>query len=102
MTMVASIHGRIGQDPVERTTKSGSAMTTASVAVDVAGRDGIERDSWTMLADSVLTAASARPTGGKRRADGPAPGPARTDQRHLEASVRVQSPSHPFDDELPF
>lgn len=142
MTMVASIHGRIGQDPVERTTKSGTAMTTASVAVDVAGRDaepstlwvsilafgtvsetllraskgqmvsamgrltrgaytgrdGIERESWTMLADSVLTAASARPTGGAKRKSREA-GMADTARRY-EADRQFQD--RPFDDELSF
>lgn len=142
MTMIASIHGRVGQDPVERTTKSGAAMTTVSVAVDVAGKDaepttlwvsvlafgaaseallraqkgemlsamgrltrgsytsrtGEEREQWTMLADSVMTVASARPTGGKRKGQGQYPGLDR--QRH-EASMRAQD-SRPFDDELSF
>ena len=108
----ASIHGRLGADPVAGETKQGKPMTRASVAVDVTpynaeqpqtlwvtvlafnaaaeqlqrgakgemltaqGRvtrgqyetaDGSLRESWTLIADAVLTARSARPTG-KRRA----------------------------------
>ena len=37
--IVASIHGRLGGDPVERQTKTGKVMVTASLAVDAA-RDG--------------------------------------------------------------
>ena len=35
MTMHASIHGRLGRDPREIQTQSGTAMTTASIAVSV-------------------------------------------------------------------
>lgn len=142
MTIVASIHGRIGSDPTERTTKSGKAMVTASLAVDVAGKDaepqtlwvsilafgsaseallraqkgqmlsamgrltrgsytdrnGAERESWTLLADSVVTATSARPTGGKRKTEGQDQGQGRARQ---DASMRAQDP-RPFDDDIPF
>jgi single-strand DNA-binding protein len=37
----ASIHGRLGNNPVERQTRSGKPMVTVSVAVDV-GRPGEE------------------------------------------------------------
>ena len=112
MSVYASIHGRLGTDPVAGETKSGNPMVRASVAVDVTGhaaedeetlwvsilafgaaadaldraakaemvtvqgrmsrghytaKDGSQRESWTMIADAVLTARSARPTG-KRRA----------------------------------
>jgi single-strand DNA-binding protein len=103
----AAIHGRIGGDPVQRETRAGKPMCTASIAVDVAkageeaatewfsivafgavgdalarhvkgdlisamgpltrsvftARDGQERMSWSLLAESVL---SARPIGRPR------------------------------------
>lgn len=110
MTIMASIHGRIGGEPVTSETKTGKPMTRLSVAVDVAGhtatdpetiwigvmafnrvadtlaraskgemltamgkltksryvaRDGTERESWSLLADAVLVAKSARPSGRK-------------------------------------
>jgi single-strand DNA-binding protein len=106
----ASIHGRIGGEPVTSETKTGKPMCRLSVAVDVAGhgttdpetiwigvmafnrvadtlaraskgemmtamgkltksryvaRDGTERESWSLLADAVLVAKSARPSGRK-------------------------------------
>jgi single-strand DNA-binding protein len=108
--LIASIYGRLGADPVERTTKAGNSMVTVSVAVDVAGKDaepatlwvsilafgnvaeallraeqgqmlaamgkltrgeytnkaGEVREQWTMLAESVVTAKSARPSGPRR------------------------------------
>jgi single-strand DNA-binding protein len=133
--LIASIYARVGQDPVARTTKSGHPMTTASVAVDVAGKDaepstlwvsilafgaaaeallraskgemvaavgklsrgsyttaaGEPREQWTMLADSVVTAKSAKPAGRPR---GQAQGQQRTqgDARRNEASRRFQDP----------
>jgi single-strand DNA-binding protein len=41
----ASIHGRLGADPVQRETRVGKPMITASVAVDV-GRPGDEQAEW--------------------------------------------------------
>jgi single-strand DNA-binding protein len=108
--MVANVYGRVGNDPVSRTTKAGAAMATCSVAVDVAGKDaepqtqwvnllafgyqadallraskgemlaaigkmsrgsytakdGTEKEQWTLLADSIIVAKSARPTGRPR------------------------------------
>jgi single-strand DNA-binding protein len=96
----ASIHGRLGGDPVQRKTRAGKPMATVSVAVDVAkpgdepatewislvafgkaaealaqhrkgdvvsamgvmtrstfaGRDGNEKVSWSLLAESLLSA----------------------------------------------
>ena len=111
MTIYASVHGRLGQDPRTGETKAGKPMTRASIALDVAGfnadgdetlwvtilafgavaddlaraeqgqmltaqgkmtrgrytgKDNIERESWTLIPDAVLTAKSARPTGKKR------------------------------------
>ena len=142
MSMIASLYGRIGQDPVARVTKTGKDMATCSVVVDVSpfnaeepvsqwvnllafgaaaetllrsakgqmlscigrmsrgtytSKDGTERESWTMIADSVLTAASARPSGGKRKA-GSDQG---SDRERREAGMRVQDP-RPFDDDSPF
>ena len=112
MTIYASIHGRMGSDPVASETKAGNPMVRASIAVDVtphnvddpeslwvsvlafgavaealdraakgemvtaqgrmtkghySAKDGTQRESWTMIADAILTARSARATG-KRRA----------------------------------
>lgn len=105
--LIGDIYGRLGSDPVARTTKAGADMATASVAVDVSGKDsegetlwvnvlcfghqaetllrasrgetlaamgrmtrqpytakdGALRESWTMLADSIIVAKSARPAG---------------------------------------
>ena len=108
----ASIHGRLGADPVASETKAGKLMVRASIAVDVTpnnaetdeslwvtilafgtaaealeraakgemvtaqGRltrgqydpgEGTTRESWTLIADGVVTARSARPTGKKRQ-----------------------------------
>ncbi len=108
--ITASIHGRIGQDPVTSQTKTGKPMCRCSVAVDVTGhnasdeesvwvsvmafnrvaddlarsrkgeslsamgkltrshyigKDGTERESWSLLADAVITTKSARPPGRK-------------------------------------
>ena len=101
----AAINGRLGADPVERTTRGGKPMVTASVAVDVGrpgedpqtewinlvafgtaaevladhakgdlvavmgpltrsaftGRDGIERCSWSVLAEAILSIRSIAP-----------------------------------------
>lgn len=43
--MHAAIHGRLGKDPSLIQTKTGKAMTTASVAVDVSQRDS-EATLW--------------------------------------------------------
>ena len=48
--IIASVHGRLGGDPVERQTKTGKTMTTVSIAVD-AGRDGSDDQTvWISLA----------------------------------------------------
>ena len=51
------------------------------------GKDGTERESWTLLAESVVTAKSARP-GARKRQDPPPP-----DRR---------APARDFDDEIGF
>ena len=108
--ITASIHGRIGQDPITSQTKTGKDMARCSIAVDVTasnatdeesvwvsvlafgrqaealarasrgegltamgkltrshyiGKDGTERESWTLLAEGVVTLKSARPPGRK-------------------------------------
>jgi len=42
----ASIYGRLGRDPVGRTTRTGMSMTTASLAVDVARAGEDEDTEW--------------------------------------------------------
>ena len=58
------------------------------------GKDGTERESWTLLAESVITAKSARPGGGRQRPNG--------DDRHRDqAPTRRQPPAQDFHDEIP-
>jgi single-stranded DNA-binding protein len=45
MSLIANLYGRLGGDPVTRTTKSGKDMTTVHVAVDV----GSARDTCNFL-----------------------------------------------------
>jgi len=108
--ITASIHGRLGADPITSETKNGKPMCRASIVVDVTpgnseteesvwvsvlafsragddlarcrkgeslsamgrltrshyiGRDGSERESWSLMADAVVTTRSARPPGRK-------------------------------------
>lgn len=149
MNIVASIHGRAGNDPVRSTTNNGKDMTRCSIAVNVAGwnaeteetlwvsvlafgrvaddleraskgqmvsamgklsrgrftgKDGTERESWSLLADAVLVTASARPTGNRPRTEGEHAGSG--DRARYAAGFRAQAPSgqtaSPFDDDLPF
>ena len=109
--IAASIYGRLGADPQERTTRNGSVMATASVAVNTAlhgadedtewfgiaafgstakvllghakgdlisamgklhrrrytGRDGTEREGWSLTAEAILSARTTRPGGGRKR-----------------------------------
>ena len=109
----ASIYGRLGADSVERQTKSGTLMVTASLAVSAGrpdadeetvwfsliafgrtaealarhakgdllaamgplhhtqftGRDGQEREGWSLTAESIVSARTVRPGGGKKRAE---------------------------------
>ena len=59
------------------------------------GKDGTERESWTLLAESVITAKSARPGGGRQRPNG--------DDRHRDQSpTGRQPPAHDFHDSIPF
>ena len=39
MSLIANLYGRLGGEPVARTTKNGKEMTTVQVAVDVTPRD---------------------------------------------------------------
>jgi len=48
--MQAAIHGRLGRDPVTRTTRNGNEMASTTVAVDVTGHgDETERTAWVDL-----------------------------------------------------
>ena len=108
----ASIFGRLGTDPVERTTRNGKSMVTASVAVSAGrpdageetvwfslaafgraaealarhvkgdllaamgplyrsrftGRDGTEREGWSLTVEAIVSARTVRPSGGRKRA----------------------------------
>ena len=113
MSIQASIHGRLGADPVQRTSAAGKVWATASIAVtvDVAAKDsdpetewfglvafgktaealcrhkqgdmlsaagklqlntwkdkttGADRRQWQIIADSLLSARTVRPGGGRR------------------------------------
>jgi single-strand DNA-binding protein len=46
----ASIHGRLGNDPVQRETRGGRAMVTASIAVNVAKPGDEPATEWFSLA----------------------------------------------------
>ncbi len=133
----ASVYGRLGGDPVERETRNGKAMVTASLAVsagrpdaseetvwfDLAafgrtadalarhakgdllaamgalhrtrftGRDGQERENWSLTVDSIMSARTVRPSGGKKRS-----------QPANNTKIVPSSPDNgtPFDDPLPF
>lgn len=58
--MVASIHGRLGQDPRAIETRSGKPMTVATIAVDLQDRNGESATQWVgvvafgRLADDLL------------------------------------------------
>jgi single-strand DNA-binding protein len=128
----AAINGRLGGNPVQRATRTGKSMVTASVAVNVAktgeepvsewisvaafgvlaeslaqhtkgdvitamgsltrsaftDRDGKERSSWSLLAESVLSARTARgDTRGRRAAQ-----PARRPQRGIRQAAQGGPP----------
>lgn len=107
----AAIYGRLGGDPVERTTSGGKVMVTATVAVNAArfgadeitewfglaafgksaetllrhrqgdllavmgvmslriytDRNNVERQSWSLNCDSIVSARTVRPGGEKKR-----------------------------------
>jgi single-strand DNA-binding protein len=108
--LITNLCGRLGNDPVARTTKSGTAMNNTGVAVDLSGKDaepqtlwvnllwfgyqietllraskgemlsavgrmsrgeytaktGEIREQWTCIAESIIVAKSARPSGRPR------------------------------------
>lgn len=59
------------------------------------GRDDIERESWTLLAESVITAKSARPSCGRQRPNG-------DDRQRDQAPTQRQPPAQDFNDSIPF
>ncbi|MCF6100353.1 single-stranded DNA-binding protein [Mesorhizobium muleiense] len=105
----ASVYGRIGQDPVQRTSAAGNTWATASIACDIASeggpplwlsivafgkiaelllrhdkgdllsisgklqvnrwrdRDGNQREQLQIIADTVISARTVRPAGGRKR-----------------------------------
>lgn len=130
--MQASAYGRLGKDPQEIQTKTGKAMTTANLAVDMSQRDaeatlwlrvvafgrlaeqlakhgkgdplsvsgklelnkwqaqdGAERESWQLIADSIISARTSRPSGGQRTQAAP------------QASAPSLPPAPAFDDPIP-
>ena len=135
----ASIYGRLGGDPVERTTRNDKVMVTASVAVNAArnsaeeetvwislaafgraaealarhqkgdllaamgplhrtrftGRDGQEREGWSLTIDAVLSARTVRPAGGRKRIQ-----PA--GQAAKPVTTADSDNGAPLDDDLPF
>jgi len=57
----ASVYGRLGGDPVERKTRNGNAMTTASIAVSAGRLDAPEETVWVdLVAFGRATTALAR------------------------------------------
>jgi single-strand DNA-binding protein len=117
--ILASLHGRLGQDPKPLTTRKGKPMTVGSLAVDVTpyghdgdpvtewinvttfgavaddlarhargdvigvmgkltrrawtDRDGVERQSWTLLAEQIVSARNVRSKAKATHADDGAP-----------------------------
>ena len=133
----ASIYGRLSAEAIERTTRNGKAMATASLAVNAGrpdageetvwislaafgrtgetllrhakgdllgvmcrlyrtkftGRDGQEREGWSLTVDAIMSARTVRPAGGRKR-----PQPA-------DATAAVASSpdsEEPLNDPLPF
>jgi len=108
--MQASLHGRLGRDPTNINTKSGTAMTTAPVAVTldnetlwvrvigfakvadalarhvkgemISASGRVQLSKWTdqttgqtrenleLIADTVISARTVRPSGGRKREGG--------------------------------
>jgi single-strand DNA-binding protein len=137
--MQIAAHGRLGQDPKEITTKTGTKMAVATIAVtlDTRGEDqetewfglvafgklaesllrhkrgdmlsasgrvqintwttdgGEQRRQFQIVADSVVSARTVRPGGGKRRSQGQ--GTTRT----RNGAQSFQEPA-PFDDPIAF
>ncbi len=145
--IVASVYGRLGADPVERETRKGKPMVTASVAVNAGradadeetvwfslvgfgrtaetlarhqkgdllaamgalhrtrftGRDGQEREGWSLTVESIMSARTVRPSGGRKRGRCDA-GLVAGDDHHDAGAAATTSPNDgaPFDDPLPF
>ena len=127
----ASVYGRLGADPVERETRNGKSMVTASLAVsagrpdadeetqwfnliafgraakDLArhikgdlvacmgtltknrytARDGQEREGWSLTVESIVSARTVRPSGGRKR---------------TEAAKAAPPSAGAFDDQIPW
>jgi len=143
MTMIASVYGRLGTDPVARQSKAGKDMATASLVVDLTGYNAEEpasqwfnvlafgtaaeallrggkgemcgcigrvtrgtyttaagevREQWSLLADSVVTAKSAKPSG-RARPQGEAP--SRGAARPQDRGAPTERTPPPFDDAIP-
>lgn len=127
--IVASVHGRVGSDPVATRTKNDKEMYRASIVVNITGhgatddksiwisvlafgntsetlalarkgeslsamgklsrshyvgKDGTHRESWSLLADAIVTTRSARPPGGRKAA---ARDPDRRDQVDFDGPI---------------
>jgi len=139
--MQISVHGRLGRDPKEIQTRTGTAMASSSIAVSLPGsREGdepgtvwfdviafnriaeqllrqgkgdmvnlageVRLNRWTkdggevvetqqIIADSLISARTTRPSGGKRTNQ------SQPDKPRYAASQRAQAPDG-FDDELGF
>ncbi len=135
----ASIHGRLGGDPVERQIRNSKTMVTVSLAVNAGrpdaseetvwislaafgraagalarhrkgdllavmgslhrtrftGRDGQEREGWSLTVDAVLSARTVRPAGGRKRVQ-----PA--GQAAKPVTTADSDNGAPLDDDLPF
>ncbi len=133
----ASIYGRLGADPVERTTRNDKTMVAVSLAVNAArhgvdeetvwislaafgraaealarhrkgdllaamgplhrtrftGRDGTEREGWSLTVEAIISARTVRPAGGRKRD---------TAQKPRTATPTSPDGGAPFDDEIPF
>ncbi|HAN6557349.1 TPA: single-stranded DNA-binding protein, partial [Escherichia coli] len=76
MTAQIAAYGRLVADPQLKTTSKGTQMTMASMAGNMqvsqwTGQNGETRQGWQVIADSVISARTARP-GGKKGQQGQA------------------------------
>ena len=139
--MLASVYGRLGQDPRSIQTKSGKPMSVSSIAVELATRDGQAATQWLgvvafggvaeslakhakgdpvgvsgrvqqnayakqdgtkvvelqIVADSIVSARTVRPGGGKRKPSEPP-----NEARESPAGPTSADDGAPFDDDIRF
>ncbi|ELV8319617.1 single-stranded DNA-binding protein [Escherichia coli] len=99
MTAQIAAYGRLVDDPQVKQTSKGTPMTLARMAVPLpcsqwTGQNGETRQGWQVIADSVISARTARP-GGKKGQQGQA-----TDA--LNRAKQQAGNDDPYGDNIPF